>query len=44
MSIITFSVSWLRIAFALVLAFIVGFGLAELVALVWRVWRRGWWR
>jgi len=40
MSTITFSMSWLRLGLALGLAFIVGFGLAELVAIVWRWWRR----
>jgi hypothetical protein len=39
MSTITFSVSWVRLGLALGLAFIVGFGLAELIAIVWRWWR-----
>ena len=34
------SVAWLRIGLALGLAFVAGFGLAELVAIVWRWWRR----
>jgi hypothetical protein len=40
MSTITFNMSWLRLGLALGLAFIAGFGLAELVAIVWRWWRR----
>ena len=34
------SVAWVRLGLALGLAFVVGFGLAEHVAIVWRWWRR----